>query len=50
MTSSLAVEVEEFLARHPEFVQEQPPWPFNESNLRLNVTHWMGGWLRRLSA
>jgi cephalosporin hydroxylase len=42
--------VEEFLARHPEFVQEQPSWPFNESNLRLNVTHWMGGWLRRLSA
>lgn len=41
--------VEAFLARHPEFVQEQPPWPFNESTLRLNVTHLMGGWLRRLS-
>lgn len=38
----------EFLARHPEFALEQPPWPFNESELRANVTYWTGGWLRRL--
>jgi cephalosporin hydroxylase len=37
----------EFAARHPEFVLEQPAWPFNESNLSRNVTHWPGAWLRR---
>ncbi|MHB8646959.1 MAG: cephalosporin hydroxylase family protein [Thermomicrobiales bacterium] len=37
-----------FLAGHPEFVLEQPPWPFNESRgLRDNVTYWPGAWLRR---
>jgi cephalosporin hydroxylase len=38
---------EEFAAAHPEFVLEQPPWFFNESELRANVTHWPGAWLRR---
>lgn len=37
----------EFVSRHPEFVAEQPPWPFNESELSANVTHWPGAWLRR---
>jgi cephalosporin hydroxylase len=37
----------EFAAAHPEFVLEQPEWPFNESDLRSNVTHWPGAWLRR---
>lgn len=37
----------EFAARHPEFILEQPAWPFNESPLRANVTHWPGAWLRR---
>jgi cephalosporin hydroxylase len=37
----------EFAARHLEFVLEQPAWPFNESPLRANVTHWPGAWLRR---
>jgi cephalosporin hydroxylase len=37
----------EFAARHPEFVLEQPAWPFNESELRRNVTHWPDAWLRR---
>jgi cephalosporin hydroxylase len=38
----------EFAARHPEFVLEQPAWPFNESHLSQNITHWPGAWLRRL--
>ena len=38
----------EFVVRHPEFELEQPIWPFNESNLRENVTHWTAAWLRRL--
>jgi cephalosporin hydroxylase len=39
----------EFAARHPEFVLEQPAWPFNESELGKNVTHWPDAWLRRIS-
>lgn len=38
-----------FAAAHPEFVLEQPEWPFNESNLTRNLTHWPEGWLRRRS-
>lgn len=38
---------EEFARRHPEFVVEQPAWPFNESELTGNITHWPGAWLRR---
>jgi cephalosporin hydroxylase len=37
----------EFARRHPEFVLEQPLWPFNESPLAANVTHWPEAWLRR---
>lgn len=36
-----------FAEKHPEFVVEQPPWPFSESTLQQNVTHWPGAWLRR---
>ena len=38
----------EFVARHPEFMLEQPVWPFNESDLDQNVTHWPDAWLRRV--
>lgn len=38
----------DYCARHSEFVQEQPKWPFSESALRQNITHWPGAWLRRL--
>lgn len=37
----------EFVARHTEFVMEQPTWPFNESELTQNITHWPGAWMRR---
>ena len=37
----------EFASAHPEFVIEQPPWPFNESPLDKNVTHWPDAWLKR---
>lgn len=37
----------EFVATHPQFVLENPPWPFNESELTNDVTHWPGAWLRR---
>lgn len=37
----------EFAHSHSEFVLEQPSWPFNESDLTENITHWPGAWLRR---
>jgi cephalosporin hydroxylase len=37
----------EFARAHPEFALEQPAWPFNESTLKHNITHWPGAWLRR---
>lgn len=37
----------EFAQRHAEFTIEQPSWPFNESELTENITHWPGAWLRR---
>jgi cephalosporin hydroxylase len=39
--------VHDFLGSHSEFVLEQPPWPFNESALDRNVTHWPQAYLRR---
>jgi len=41
------VAAEEFAGSHPEFVVEQPAWPFNESDLTENITHWPGAWLKR---
>lgn len=37
----------DFAAQHPEFSIEQPVWPFNESALENNITHWPGAWLKR---
>jgi len=39
--------VQDFLPSHPEFTLEQPAWPFNESDLDRNVTHWPSAYLRR---
>ncbi len=39
---------EQFAADHPNFAIEQPPWPFNESSLKSNITHWPRAWLRRI--
>ena len=39
--------VKEFIAAHPEFVVETPSWPFRESPLSRNVTHWPMAWLKR---
>ena len=38
----------EFAESHPEFIIEQPTWPFNESELTENITHWPGAWLKRI--
>lgn len=39
--------VVEFLSVHGEFAEDRPAWPFNESELVENVTHWPRAWLRR---
>jgi len=41
--------VSEFIARRPEFMLEQPAWPFNESSLNQNVTHWPCAYLKKCS-
>ncbi|HEX6040595.1 cephalosporin hydroxylase family protein [Longimicrobium sp.] len=46
-TDNPAHAAEAWAGAHPEFVLEQPAWPFNESELRANVTHWPSAWLRR---
>ena len=38
----------DFAKNHPEFKIEQPTWPFNESSLKRNVTHWPDAYLRRI--
>ena len=38
----------EFAAATPGFVLEQPAWPFNESTLTKNITHWPDAWLRKV--
>lgn len=46
-TDNPAAAAREFALTHPEFVIEQPAWPFNESSLTENITHWPSAWLRR---
>jgi cephalosporin hydroxylase len=47
-TDNPAFAARDFAAKHPEFVISPPTWPFNESNLDQNITHWPGAWLKRL--
>jgi len=39
----------EFVRERTDFVLETPPWPFNESELQQNVTHWPQAWLKRVA-
>lgn len=41
--------IEEFTARHPEFVQGEPAWLSHDSPLTENVTYWPGAWLKRVA-
>jgi cephalosporin hydroxylase len=38
----------DFAAQHRDFILEQPSWPFQESELKNNITHWPNAWLRRV--
>jgi cephalosporin hydroxylase len=48
-TNHPAAAAEEFAAVHPEFLLERPSWPFSESKLHSDVTHWSGNWLKRVA-
>ncbi|WP_239615887.1 cephalosporin hydroxylase family protein [Cohnella mopanensis] len=40
--------VADFLEKNSDFVLEVPQIPFNESELRNNITHWPNAWLKRI--
>ena len=46
-TNNPANAAEDWVVRNPEFEIVQPQWPFNESTLRKNVTHFPSAYLRR---
>jgi cephalosporin hydroxylase len=46
-TDNPVTAVREFLQESADFSEEQPAWPFNESPLERNVTHWPRAWLLR---
>lgn len=37
----------DFAGKNKDFEVVQPAWPFNESRLTDNITHWPGAWLRK---
>lgn len=37
----------EFAEQNPDFIIEQPDWPFCENDLTENITHWPSAWLRK---
>lgn len=47
-TDNPAKAARDFAARNPQFRIEPPAWPFNESTLSDNITHWPDAWLRRI--
>ena len=38
----------EFVARHHDFAIEEPPFAFNEGNVKKRVSYWPDGFIRRL--
>jgi cephalosporin hydroxylase len=40
--------IDEYLAVHPEFVEEEPVFPFNEGAVTDRVTYWPRGYLKRI--
>lgn len=49
ITDNPANAAEDFAAKTPEFVIEEPAWPFNESDLDKSITAWPSAWLKRVS-
>lgn len=40
--------VKEFITNNPNFVVDKPKWPFNESDLTKNITHWPMAYLKKI--
>ncbi len=40
--------IDDYLAVHPEFVEEEPVFPFNEGVVKDRVTYWPRGYLKRI--
>jgi hypothetical protein len=40
----------DFVARHPEFVLEDPPFLFNEGAIQERVTYWPSAYVKRVRA
>ena len=38
----------DFVSANPDFIIQPPDWPFNESTLSENITHWPDAWLQRV--
>jgi hypothetical protein len=49
VTDNPASAARDFATGHPEFVEQQPPWPFHSGEITGNVTYWPEGWLKRVS-
>ena len=47
-TDNPANAAEDFVAENPTFALGEPAWPFNESTLSGNITHWPSAWLKRV--
>jgi cephalosporin hydroxylase len=39
----------EFVSRHPEFVIDEPAFPFNEGSIVERVTYWPNGFIKRIA-
>lgn len=48
ITNNPQTAVHEFLATHPEFILEEPPFPFNEGLVTDRVTYWPNCYLKRV--
>jgi cephalosporin hydroxylase len=48
-TDNPAQAAQDFVAKHKNFVIEEPGWPFNESTLAGNITHWPDAWLKKIA-
>lgn len=46
-TDNPAQAAHEFVAAHPEFAIDTPPWRFNESPLGKAITGWPDAWIKR---
>ncbi len=47
-TNNPVAAARDFARKRQEFVIEKPAWPFNESDLEQNITHWPAAWLKRV--